>query len=149
MSYVKPWWMHPARLETALLYVTTFVVGLIWFVIVGLSLATFVYAGGPVALTWDQANDCSVVTGWELLQASVTTAQPNPQPTSAVIGVSIPNTGTPPCGLAMTRTVNVSGIGPTRFWLRAVAAAGKSGTSNNVDAALPFAPPTGLQIVVP
>lgn len=139
MPYPKPWYV---RIDWPLWLLTVMCIGLSWL-IVGL-----VLAGGPVAVTWDQGQDCGVVTGWELLQASVTTSQPNPQPTSAVIGVSIPNTGTPPCGLAMTKTVTVSGIGPTRFWLRAVATAGKSGTSNQVDAALPFAAPSGLTVTV-
>jgi hypothetical protein len=48
----------------------------------------------------------------------------------------------------MVKTVTVNGIGTTRFWLRAVAVAGKSSESNSVDASLPFAKP-GLTSVVP
>lgn len=106
-------------------------------------------AGGPVALTWNQASDCSEVTGWELLVAPITTANPNPQPTAAVVGVSFAN-DQPPCGLNMTRTVNVaSGVGPQRFWLRALAGAVKSDVSNAVNASMPLSKPTGLQLVVP
>lgn len=106
-------------------------------------------AGGPTVVTWDQGADCASIGGWELLVAPITSAQPNPQPTAAAVGVTIANTGTPPCGLAMTRTVNVAGVGPTRFWLRAVAGATKSKESNAVDASLPLAAPAGLSVAVP
>lgn len=107
------------------------------------------HAGGPVALTWNQATDCAEVTGWELLVAPVTTANPNPQPTSAVAGVSFAN-DQPPCGLSMSRTVNVaSGVGPQRFWLRAVAGTTKSDVSNAVNASMPLGKPSGLTVVVP
>lgn len=120
--------------------------------LVGLGLAmavwpTCAFAGGPTVVSWNQDADCAAVTGWELLQAPITTTNPNPQPTAAVVGVTIPNTGTPPCGLAMTRTVTASGVGPTRFWLRALAGATKSGESNSVDASLPLGKPLGLTVV--
>ena len=107
------------------------------------------HAGGPTVVSWDQASDCASVQGWELLQAPITAANPNPQPTAAVVGVTIQNSGTPPCGLAMTRTVTLNGAGPTRFWLRAVAGAQRSVESNAVGAVLPLAPPTSLSVVVP
>jgi hypothetical protein len=110
--------------------------------------AGLAHAGGPTVVTWDQATDCASVQGWELLQAPITTANPNPQPTAAVIGVTIANNA-PPCGLNMTRTVTLAGVGPTRFWLRAVASGGKSGVSNAVEASLPLAPPASLSVVVP
>lgn len=111
--------------------------------------ASIAYAGGPVALTWNQASDCSEVTGWELLVAPITTANPNPQPTAAVVGVSFAN-DQPPCGLNMTRTVTVaSGVGPQRFWLRALAGAVRSDVSNAVTASLPLGKPSGLTVVVP
>lgn len=130
--------------------------GLVFFVGLSVGMAlmwliaglTPAFAGGPVAVTWDQASDCPAVTGWELLQAPITTAQPNPPVGSATLGASIANTGTPPCGLAMVKTVTVTGIGPTRFWLRGVAGTVKSADSNSVDASLPFAKP-GLTSVVP
>lgn len=106
-------------------------------------------AGGPTVVTWDQGADCGLVTGWELLVSPITAAQPNPQPSAAPVGVTIANSGTPPCGLAMTRTVNVAGVGPSRFWLRAVAGPTKSGESNSVDASLPLARPAGLSVAVP
>ena len=115
----------------------------------GLFLAAAAYAGGPVAVTWDQAADCASVSGWELLQAPITTANPNPQPTAATIGASIQNSGTPPCGLAMTKTVTLAGVGLSRFWIRAVAGTVKSGESNSVDASLPLARPAGLSVAVP
>lgn len=105
-----------------------------------------VFAGGDVQVRWDQASDCSVVTGWELLVAPVTTQQPNPQPSDAVVGVSIPK-GTPACGLAMQKTVTVTaGVGPQRFWLQAVAGTTKSGVSNAANASLPLAPPGQLTV---
>lgn len=107
--------------------------------------ASVAFAGGPVALTWNQASDCSEVTGWELLVAPVTTANPNPQPTSAVVGVSFAN-DQPPCGLNMTRTVNVSGVGPQRFWLRALAGSIRSDVSNAVDRSMPLGKPSGLVV---
>lgn len=103
-------------------------------------------AGGPTVVSWDQGADCASITGWELVQAPITTAQPNPQPTAGSIGASIANTGTPPCGLAMTRTVTLAGVGPTRFWIRAVAGATKSIESNSADAALPLASPGQLRV---
>jgi hypothetical protein len=110
--------------------------------------ATTAHAGGPAVLTWNQATDCGSVTAWELLAAPITQANPNPQPTAATVGVTIANSG-PPCGLNMSRTVDVSGVGPMRFWLRAVAGSVRSGTSNAVDQSLPLGKPDGLQVVVP
>ncbi len=112
------------------------------------------HAGGPVALTWSQASDCGEVTGWELLVAPITTANPNPSPTSATVGVSFANSGAP-CGLNMTRTVTVtSGVGPQRFWLKAYTpgAGGArfySDVSNSADASMPLGKPSGLTVVVP
>jgi hypothetical protein len=116
-------------------------------VLLGLSLlAKTVLAGGPVALTWNQATDCPSVVGWELLVAPISTANPNPPVTTASVGVSFAN-NVPPCGLSMSRTVNVSGVGQQRFWLRAVATASKSSESNSIDASLPLGKPDGLTVV--
>jgi hypothetical protein len=109
---------------------------------------TLACAGGPRIVTWDQAADCASVQAWELLQAPITTANPNPVSTAATLGVTIPNSG-PPCGLAMTRTVTVAGVGPTRFWIRAVAGTLRSDVSNPVDRSLPLAAPAGLSVVEP
>jgi len=77
-------------------------------------------------------------------------AQPNPQPTAATFTVSIANQPPVVCGSAATTTAAVSGVGPTRFWLRAVlGSTAKSGESNSVDVTLPLARPAGLTVVVP
>lgn len=145
MTYTKPkWWQYlPWHVMVFGVGMLLALVGLIVFAV---NLAN---AGGQVNLTWDQASDCSIVTGWEVLVAPITTANPNPQPTAATIGVSIANTGTPPCGLAMTKTATVTaGVGPTRFWLRAVDGGSvKSKESNAVDASLPLGKPSGLTVV--
>lgn len=110
---------------------------------------TPVWAGGPVVVTWDQAADCASVTGWELLVAPVTTVNPNPLPSAATLGATIANTGTPACGMAMVKTATItSGVGPQRFWIRAVGGAIKSVESNSVDASLSFTAP-GLRSVTP
>jgi hypothetical protein len=131
-----------------------------WAFIAGIGTALFAYglgvmfgaatahAGGPTVVSWNQATDCASVTAWELLAAPITSANPNPQPTTAAVGVTITNTGSP-CGLNMTRTVDVSGVGPMRFWLRAVAGSTRSGTSNAVDQSLPLGKPDGLTVSVP
>lgn len=132
--------------ELGFAFLVGFGIGVVLTVAFGAGVA---HAGGGATVTWDQGADCSSVTGWELLAAPITTAQPNPQPTAAAIGASIQNTGTPPCGLAMSKAVTLSGVGPTRFWIRAVAGATKSGESNSVDVSLPLAKPAGLTVVVP
>lgn len=143
MPYTKPFWM---RWEWTWWLPLMFVAFVALIFVVG---TRVVFAGGDVKLTWDQASDCSVVTGWELLVAPITQQQPNPQPVDAQIGVSIPK-GQPPCGLAMQKTATItSGVGPQRFWIRAVAGATKSGESGNVDASMPLGKPSGFQLVVP
>jgi hypothetical protein len=108
------------------------------------------HAGGDARVTWDQATDCTSVTGWELLGAPITLAVPNPAPATASIQMSIANTAPVVCGFGATRTAAVSGVGPTRFWLRAVFGASlKSGESNSVDVSLPLGKPSGLTVVVP
>lgn len=130
---------------------TAFVVGVAVTVLAFvLFYPTCVLAGGAVDVTWSQSADCAIVTGWDVLIAPITTQQPNPQPTAAAIGVSIANTGTPACGLNMQKRVTVSdGVGPTRFWIRAVAPQAFSKPSNPADASVPLAPPAGLSIAVP
>jgi hypothetical protein len=128
-----------------------FIVGFIAGVLVTLTFACGVaYAGGNAVVTWDQAADCTSVTGWELLGAPITLAVPNPAPATASIQMSIANTAPVVCGFGATRTAAVSGVGPTRFWLRAVFGASlKSGESNSVDVSLPLGKPSGLTVVVP
>lgn len=104
---------------------------------------------GTVDVKWNQTADCTAITGWELLVAPITTAQPNPPVTSATVGVSIPTTGLT-CGLNMQKLGQaVNGVGQTRFWMRAVAGTTRSAESNSVDVSVPLAPPSGLQVVVP
>lgn len=108
------------------------------------------FAGGQATVRWDQGADCGQVVGWELLQAPVTATGPTPVPSMATVGASIPNDGTPACGMAMQQTVTLVGIGPQRFWLRAVGANGvKSAESGSVDASLPLARPSGLSLAIP
>lgn len=120
-----------------------------WAFVAGIAVAAVVFAagvafaGGPTMITWDQGSDCAAVTGWELVSVPITTSNPNPQPTGA--GLSVPKDASG-CGLAMSRTVTTTGVGPTRFWLRAVAGATKSAESNSVDASLPLGKPTGLTV---
>lgn len=141
MPYPKPLY---ARIDWVLWLPVLFLALVVLIFVVGTHV---VFAGGDVKVTWDQASDCNVVTGWELLVAPVTTQQPNPQPSDATVGVSIPK-GQPPCGLGMTKTATVTaGVGPQRFWLRAVAGATKSAESNAANASLPLAPPGQLTVV--
>lgn len=109
------------------------------------------FAGGPVTLKWDQAGDCPTITSFDVLTAPITTAQPNPPFSAAIVAATFPNggSGAPPCGLAMQRTVSLSGVGTTRVWLRAVAGATKSAESNGVDSSFPLAAPSGLTVAVP
>jgi len=118
---------------------------------IGFALASSIAdAGGTLALTWDQASDCASITGWELLVAPITAANPTPAPTSAIVRASIANTGAPTCGLAMTTRVTLTtGTGPQRFWLRAVAGADRSAESNTVDLSLPLARPSNLHLSLP
>lgn len=143
MPYPEPkWWQQvPWVMIVTALAVVGFAGALVLF---GARLA---HAGGPAVVTWDQVADCVAVTSWELLAAPVTTANPNPLPGAATVAMTIPNT--PPCGLAMSRTVTTSGVGPTKFWIRAVAGAFRSGESNSVEVALPLARPSGLGIALP
>jgi hypothetical protein len=143
MAYPIPkWWQRvPWHL---VLPAGAFVGFLVWLIFFAVRLAQ---AGGPAVVTWDQGADCGSITGWELASAPVTAAAPNPAPPTG--GVSIPNSGSPFCGLAMSRTVTTTGVGPTRFWLRAVAGPTKSTESNSADAALPLAKPAGLTVSVP
>jgi hypothetical protein len=144
MPYPKPsfWSVVPWTLVLPALALIALVLGLVVFA------ASLVQAGGPTVVTWSQPTDCDVVTGWELLAAPITTANPNPQPPAANVAVSIPNTGTPLCGPGMTKTVTLAGVGPSRFWIRAAVNTFKSGESNSVDASLPLGKP-GLTSVVP
>lgn len=130
--------------ELATAFLLGFAIGVVLTVTFAAGVA---HAGGPTVVAWNQSADCASVTGWELLAAPITTAQPNPQPSGATVGVTIPNTGTPPCGLAMSRTVNLSGVGSYRYWLRALAGSTKSGESNAVEASQPLGKPDGLTVV--
>lgn len=130
---------------------------LVWVILGGLAagalvalLTLTVANAGTVDVKWNQTADCQVVSGWELLMAPITTANPNPPVTSAAVGVSIPTTGLV-CGMNMQKLGQaVNGVGQTRFWLRAVAIGGaKSAESNSVDVSVPLGPPSGLTVSVP
>jgi len=125
-----------------------FLVGLVIGVILTVTFAAGVaHAGGPVVVTWNQSADCAAVTGWELAAAPITTTKPNPVFSDATLAVSIANTAPVACGPAATKTVLLTGVGSSRYWLTAVAGTTKSNPSNNVDASLPLAAPSGLQVV--
>ena len=117
-----------------------------WLLALGVGSA---HAGGTGVLTWNQPADCASVTGWDLLAAPITAAQPNPQPTHATVQTTISNGPPVICGPTATRTTLVSGVGPTRFWLRARNGLVTSGESNAVDVSLPLARPASLTLVVP
>lgn len=102
--------------------------------------AVFCLASGPMKVTFDQANDCAVITGWQVEFESTVTA--GAVPGSKSIGVSIPNTAPLVCGSGILQTIPVSTVGLTRFWVQAVAAGGiTSAFSNSIDVAVPFLPP--------
>ena len=98
------------------------------------------HAGGPATVHFDQLADCGVVGGWELAYEKVVGAGTQPSATAA--GVSIPK-GSLTCGANVAALVQTTGVGNTRFWLRAVDLTGtvKSVYSNSIDAPLPFASP--------
>lgn len=139
---VRPWsWLE-------LLW--TFLFGLgIGVVLTVVFAAGYAHAGGSAVVRWDQPADCTSVTGWEFLGAPITAAQPDPQPTVATLQVSIANVAPVVCGFGASKTVTVAGVGPQRYWLRAVMGAVKSGESNSVDVTLPLARPSGLTVAVP
>lgn len=145
--------LMPPPIRPAWEAVVLFLLGvLVGAVSMGLLRPACAQAAGPVTLTWNQPSDCEAVTGWELLVAPITTTQPNPDPTAATLGASIATSDTPPCGSGMTRTLATltgASVGPTRFWLRAVAGAIRSDASAGVDAGVPLGKPTGLTVVFP
>lgn len=130
--------------------------GLLILALTGLAVGAFlcvallaVATAGTVDVRWNQASDCAAITGWEVMVAPVTAANPNPSFTSATVGVSIPTTGLT-CGLNMQKTnLALNAVGQTRFWLRAVAGTQRSSESNSVDVSVPLGPPSGLTVSAP
>jgi hypothetical protein len=104
-------------------------------------------ASGPAQVVFRQDSDCSAITQYELAYEPVANAGTQPDAKATVVTVALP-TGFA-CGKEFTTLVNVTGVGSTRFWLRAdtADAATVSAWSNSIDANVPVAAPILVRII--
>ena len=100
--------------------------------------AQFVHASGGMQAQFDQLADCPFIAGWEVAYEPVSAG--GTVPGTGALGASFPNSGT--CGPNTQGAFQATGVGPHRFWLRAVAGDGTlSPYSNSLDVTIPFAAP--------
>lgn len=103
------------------------------------------WGSGPRRLVFNQPADCTFVARWETAYEPTGTA--GTLPSSAAAKVLVENAAPVVCGPGITAVSGFLGVGPTRFWLRAIATDGStSAWSNSVDAPLPFAAPALVSV---
>lgn len=97
--------------------------GLLWL------FTTYVHASGPQRVVFNQAEDCSLITKWELAYEKANVAGITPRPTATVEAFN--NTAPLVCGNGTMTIQPVFGSGLMRYWLRAVDADGTPSAWSN------------------
>ena len=111
-----------------------------------LLLPTLALASGPQVIRARQDADCGVIASYELAWQDVVGAGAEPGTGAAFLSFSPPTPFVCPADVVTTQPI--TGIGPRRFWMRAIMADGttRSTWSNAVEASVPFSRPVLVSV---